>query len=176
MNRISAQFFAQDKTVFASGLIPRAVSLFFTGLCGQHFACHVHHTLWLVGCGDELDCYGAGAGRGAASGCVDRILSITWRSRTHTRRVTMLCSVILFLAGAGCSAFAQNIWILIVGRILLGFGIGFATQVVPFYVSEVTPYKYRGALNMMFQLAINIGVFVATFLNYFVAKMKNGKC
>lgn len=42
-------------------------------------------------------------------------------------------------------------------------------------MSEVAPYKYRGALNMMFQLAITIGIFVANLLNYFFAKMKNGE-
>ena len=48
-------------------------------------------------------------------------------------------------------------------------------QSVPIYVSEVAPYKYRGALNMMFQLAITIGIFVANILNYMFAKMKNGE-
>jgi len=42
-------------------------------------------------------------------------------------------------------------------------------------VSEVAPYKYRGALNMMFQLAITIGIFVANVLNYIFAKMENGE-
>ena len=46
---------------------------------------------------------------------------------------------------------------------------------MPIYVSEVAPYKYRGALNMMFQLAITIGIFVANILNYFFANMKNGE-
>ena len=42
-------------------------------------------------------------------------------------------------------------------------------------MSEVAPYNYRGALNMMFQLAITIGIFVANILNFMFAKMKNGE-
>ncbi|RYR55335.1 hypothetical protein Ahy_A06g030574 isoform A [Arachis hypogaea] len=96
-------------------------------------------------------------------------------TRIFGRRLTMLSGGILFLVGAGFNAFAQKVWMLIVGRMLLGFGIGCANQSVPIYVSEVAPYKYRGALNMMFQLAITIGIFVANVLNYFFAKMENGE-
>ncbi|XP_014517251.1 sugar transport protein 1-like [Vigna radiata var. radiata] len=96
-------------------------------------------------------------------------------TRLFGRRLTMLVGGMLFLIGAGCNAFAVNVWMLILGRILLGFGIGCANQSVPIYVSEVAPYKYRGALNMMFQLAITIGIFVANVLNYIFAKMKNGQ-
>lgn len=50
----------------------------------------------------------------------------------------------------------------------------FGLQSVPIYVSEMAPYKYRGALNMMFQLAITIGILVANLLNYFFAQIKGG--
>ncbi|PHT64493.1 Sugar carrier protein C [Capsicum annuum] len=63
---------------------------------------------------------------------------------------------------------------LIVGRILLGFGIGFANQSVPLYLSEMAPYRYRGALNIGFQLSITIGILVANVLNYFFAKITWG--
>ncbi|WVY92514.1 hypothetical protein V8G54_031602 [Vigna mungo] len=96
-------------------------------------------------------------------------------TRLFGRRPTMIIGGFLFLIGALLNAFAQNVWMLIVGRMLLGFGIGCANQSVPIYVSEVAPYKYRGALNMMFQLAITIGIFVANLLNYIFAKMENGE-
>lgn len=41
----------------------------------------------------------------------------------------MLFGGLLFLVGALINGFAQHVWMLIVGRILLGFGIGFANQV-----------------------------------------------
>ncbi|KAL9303421.1 hypothetical protein ACSQ67_020684 [Phaseolus vulgaris] len=96
-------------------------------------------------------------------------------SRIFGRRLGMISGVCSFLRSAGLNAFAQYVWMLIVGRIFLGFGIGFANRSVPIYMSEVAPYKFRGALNMMFQLAITIGIFVANVLNYIFAKMENGE-
>lgn len=50
----------------------------------------------------------------------------------------------------------------------------FFKQSVPIYVSEMAPYRFRGGLNMMFQLAITIGMLVANLLNYFFAEIKGG--
>jgi hypothetical protein len=38
----------------------------------------------------------------------------------------------------------------------------------------MAPYKYRGALNIGFQLSITIGILIAQVLNYFFAKIKGG--
>ncbi len=45
---------------------------------------------------------------------------------------------------------------------------------MPLYLSEMAPYKYRGALNIGFQLSITIGILIAQVLNYFFAKIKGG--
>ncbi|KAL3519634.1 hypothetical protein ACH5RR_017783 [Cinchona calisaya] len=95
-------------------------------------------------------------------------------TRKLGRKLSMLFGGILFLAGALLNGFAKAVWMLIVGRILLGFGIGFANQAVPLYLSEMAPYKYRGALNIGFQLSITIGILVANVLNYFFAKIPGG--
>lgn len=50
-------------------------------------------------------------------------------TRTFGRKLSMLFGGILFCAGALVNGFAQHVWMLILGRILLGFGIGFANQV-----------------------------------------------
>jgi MFS family permease len=55
---------------------------------------------------------------------------------------------------------------LVVGRIILGIGVGFATQATPLYLSEMAPYNMRGALNILFQLAVTIGIFAAQLINY----------
>ncbi|KAH9610685.1 hypothetical protein KSS87_003694 [Heliosperma pusillum] len=92
-------------------------------------------------------------------------------TRKFGRRLSMLFGGLIFCAGAIINAGAQNVAMLIVGRILLGFGIGFANQSVPLYLSEMAPYKYRGALNIGFQLSITVGILVANVLNYFFAKI-----
>ncbi|OWM91315.1 sugar carrier protein C [Punica granatum] len=95
-------------------------------------------------------------------------------TRRFGRRLSMLFGGLLFCVGALINGFAQAIWMLILGRILLGFGVGFANQSVPLFLSEMAPYKYRGALNIGFQLSITVGILVANILNYFFAKIKGG--
>ncbi|KAE8663704.1 Sugar transport protein 1 [Hibiscus syriacus] len=90
------------------------------------------------------------------------------------RKKTMMFGGLLFTIGAILNGFARSVPMLIIGRVLLGFGIGFANQSVPIYLSEIAPFKYRGALNIMFQLSITIGILVANLLNYFTAKIEGG--
>lgn len=98
----------------------------------------------------------------------------SWITRKFGRKLSMLAGGLLFCVGALINGFAQDVAMLIVGRILLGFGIGFANQSVPLYLSEMAPYKYRGGLNICFQLSITVGILVANILNYAFAKIKGG--
>ena len=82
------------------------------------------------------------------------------------RRPTMFTASCLFILGAGLQAGATNLGMLFVGRLFLGFGIGFANTVVPLYLSEVAPFNFRGALNMLFQLFTTIGILIAGLVNY----------
>lgn len=50
-------------------------------------------------------------------------------TRQFGRKLSMLFGGLLFLVGALLNGFAQKVWMLIVGRLFLGFGIGFANQV-----------------------------------------------
>ncbi|XP_022142028.1 sugar carrier protein C-like [Momordica charantia] len=95
-------------------------------------------------------------------------------TRTFGRRLSMLAGGLLFFAGAIINASAKVVWTLIIGRVLLGFGIGFTNQSVPLYLSEMAPYRFRGALNIGFQLSITVGILIANVLNYFFAKIKGG--
>ena len=52
-------------------------------------------------------------------------------TRKFGRKLSMLFGGAFFLVGALINGFAQHVWMLIVGRILLGVGIGFANQVFP---------------------------------------------
>ncbi|XP_071709232.1 sugar carrier protein C-like [Rutidosis leptorrhynchoides] len=90
------------------------------------------------------------------------------------RKTSMLVGGVTFCAGALLNAFALDIWMLIFGRLLLGFGIGFANQSVPLYLSEVAPSKYRGGINMLFQLSITIGILLANAVNFGFAQIKGG--
>ncbi|KAH8511185.1 hypothetical protein Peur_052804 [Populus x canadensis] len=92
-------------------------------------------------------------------------------TRTWGRKRTMLLGGIIFFIGAALNAGAVDLSMLIAGRILLGVGVGFSIQSVPLYVSEMAPQKHRGAFNIVFQLAITIGIFIANLVNYLTPKI-----
>jgi sugar porter (SP) family MFS transporter len=87
-------------------------------------------------------------------------------TRQKGRRASILVGSVSFFCGGLVNAFAKNIAMLIIGRIFLGFGIGFGNQAVPLYLSEMAPAKIRGAVNQLFQLTTCIGILVANFINY----------
>uniref|UniRef100_A0A5B6YQ88 Putative sugar transport protein 10 n=1 Tax=Davidia involucrata TaxID=16924 RepID=A0A5B6YQ88_DAVIN len=95
-------------------------------------------------------------------------------TRIFGRKVSMCTGGAVFLLGSILNGAATNIAMLIIGRLLLGVGVGFANQSVPVYLSEMAPPKIRGALNIGFQMAITIGILIANLVNYGTAKMKGG--
>ncbi|MCO5609462.1 hypothetical protein L7F22_063688 [Adiantum nelumboides] len=90
----------------------------------------------------------------------------SYTTQKYGRRTSILIGGVSFLVGATLNAFAQNLAMLIVGRIMLGAGIGFGNQAVPLYLSEMAPAKFRGALNMLFQLSTTLGILIANLVNY----------
>ncbi|XP_042516146.1 sugar transport protein 13-like [Macadamia integrifolia] len=98
----------------------------------------------------------------------------SYTTRTLGRKLTMLIAGIFFLAGVVLNVTAINLAMLIVGRILLGCGVGFANQAVPLFLSEVAPTRIRGALNILFQLNVTVGILFANLVNYGTAKIKGG--
>ncbi|GKB57321.1 sugar transport protein 14-like protein [Tanacetum coccineum] len=80
-------------------------------------------------------------------------------TRNKGRRASILCGAVSFFAGAFMNAGAQNIAMLIIGRCLLGVGIGFGNQV------EIAPAKIQGNVNKLIQLTTCLGIFIANFIN-----------
>lgn len=93
-------------------------------------------------------------------------------TRILGRRISMLIGGATFLVGAALNGAAVNVAMLILGRILLGIGVGFANQSIPLYLSEMAPPKLRGGLNMCFQLFITIGILAANLINYGTQKLE----
>ncbi|KAF7837273.1 sugar transport protein 13-like [Senna tora] len=95
-------------------------------------------------------------------------------TRKLGRKLTMLVAGFFFIIGTILNAAAVNIGMLIAGRLLLGCGVGFANQAVPVFLSEIAPTRIRGALNIMFQLNVTIGILIANLINWFTAQIEGG--
>ncbi|KAJ7517511.1 hypothetical protein O6H91_21G027000 [Diphasiastrum complanatum] len=87
-------------------------------------------------------------------------------TRRFGRKPSMLTAGVFFLVGVVFNAAAMNLAMLIIGRIMLGCGVGFANQAVPLYLSEIAPTRFRGGLNILFQLNVTIGILFANLVNY----------
>ncbi len=82
------------------------------------------------------------------------------------RRATLLATSVVFIAGAIVCAAAESIAALVIGRIIVGLGIGLACTTVPVYISEVAPPEARGWQVSLFQLAITIGILGAYLVDF----------
>ncbi|KAL6650827.1 hypothetical protein ACP70R_009752 [Stipagrostis hirtigluma subsp. patula] len=87
------------------------------------------------------------------------------------RQAIMLIGGALFLSGSIINAAAVNIAMLIIGRMLLGFGLGFTLQAAPVYLSETAPARWRGAFTSAYNAFVVIGILSATITNYFTNRI-----
>jgi sugar porter (SP) family MFS transporter len=88
------------------------------------------------------------------------------------RRKLLIATAIIFAVGGIACAVAISPAVLIVGRIIVGLGIGLASATVPVYISEVSPADARGWQVSLFQLAITIGILVAYIVDYAFAAIQ----
>ncbi|XP_027933140.1 probable plastidic glucose transporter 1 isoform X2 [Vigna unguiculata] len=79
-------------------------------------------------------------------------------------RLTFQIDSIPLILGAIISAQAHSLNEVIGGRFLVGLGIGVNTVLVPIYISEVAPTKYRGALGSLCQIGTCLGIITSLIL------------
>ncbi|GFY80784.1 sugar transporter protein 7 [Actinidia rufa] len=105
----------------------------------------------------------------------ENMLTKTTTASTQPQRPSNVYLVLVpcrFLLGAVLNTLAWNLAMLLVGRIMLCFGFGFANQPVPLYLSETAPSHLTGGLDMMFQLATTLEIFTANMIKYRTAKLR----
>ena len=82
------------------------------------------------------------------------------------RRRMLLITSLVFIAGAVVCALCTSFGMLLVGRVIVGLGIGLSSTTVPIYISEVSPARARGWQVSLFQLAITVGILAAYLVDY----------
>lgn len=82
------------------------------------------------------------------------------------RRMVLLATSVIFIAGAVVCALAASLDMLLVGRTVVGLGIGLASITVPLYISESSPPHARGWQVSLFQLAITIGILCGYLVDF----------
>jgi len=91
----------------------------------------------------------------------------------YGRKLTLIATGILFLASALGSAIAPDPYSFSILRFIGGLGVGVSSIVVPAYISEIAPAKYRGRLVALYQFQIVFGILIAFFSNYALSEFLN---
>lgn len=87
-----------------------------------------------------------------------------WINDAYGRKKATLLADVIFALGAIVMAAAPDPYVLILGRFLIGLGIGVASVTAPVYIAEASPSEIRGGL-------VSTNVFMITggqFLSYLV--------
>lgn len=92
----------------------------------------------------------------------------------YGRRSTLLVIALLFIVSSWGSGIAPTSYIFIAFRLLGGVGVGAASVIVPMYIAEIAPARYRGSLGAIQQVSVIIGLFVAFLSNYILVNLAGG--
>lgn len=106
----------------------------------------------LVGCLSIMSLFGS-LGGGKASDAIGR----KW---------TMGFAAVVFQTGACIMAVAPSFFVLMIGRILAGIGIGFGVLIAPVYIAEISPTSARGSLTSYPEIFVNFGILLGYVSNY----------
>jgi MFS family permease len=82
------------------------------------------------------------------------------------RRRTLLLTMLLYSIGTAACAFAPNIWILLVCRVIASLGIGGEWAAGAAMVAEVVPEKRRVEAGALLYTSAPFGLFLATFVTF----------
>lgn len=88
------------------------------------------------------------------------------------RKPVILAASVVFTVGAIVMGAAESKEVLLIGRIIIGAGIGFASMSVPMYISESAPPNYRGFLVTFNNVVLTFGQFFASCVCGFFSKVE----
>jgi len=89
------------------------------------------------------------------------------------RRLTVLTTAAVFVAGVLLAAFSPAYAVLLIARVVIGLAVGSASVIVPLYIGEIAPPRVRGALVSFNQLAITGGILASYLIDYGLSSSQN---
>ncbi|KAG8447057.1 hypothetical protein GDO86_014488 [Hymenochirus boettgeri] len=90
------------------------------------------------------------------------------------RKISILASNLLVLAGSIILITGISFWLLVIGRITIGFAISISSIACCIYVSEIVPPYRRGLLVSLYETGIAFGVLISYATNYFLSDLSEG--
>ncbi|KIW77288.1 hypothetical protein Z517_09734 [Fonsecaea pedrosoi CBS 271.37] len=85
------------------------------------------------------------------------------------RKWTVITGCLIYIIGVVIQMITgpgHGLGVIVAGRLIAGFGVGFESATVILYMSEICPRKVRGALVAGYQFCITIGILLASCVDY----------
>lgn len=82
------------------------------------------------------------------------------------RRITVILGCGVFIIGVVLQTASAGLGLIVAGRLIAGFGVGFVSAIIILYMSEIAPRKVRGAIVSGYQFCICIGLLLASAVDY----------
>ncbi len=89
-------------------------------------------------------------------------------STRYGRKIVLSWAALFYAVSAIASALAPSYTLLVIARMLGGFGVGASLIIAPMYIAEIAPPNIRGRLVSLNQLNIVLGISLAFFTNYLI--------
>jgi MFS transporter, SP family, galactose:H+ symporter len=89
------------------------------------------------------------------------------------RRAALGVIGVTFAVGLAIAALARSYEVLLVGRVVIGFGVGGVSALIPTYLSEISPAQIRGRVLSLNQLLIVIGLLVSYIVDLVFASSED---
>ena len=86
-------------------------------------------------------------------------------SRRAGRKALLACAALLFAIGSVLQTASVNVAMLVLGRVVAGFGLSCATVAGLLFITEVAPANHRGFLLNTFQVNLATGIMLAALTN-----------
>ena len=112
----------------------------------------------------------AGASLGAAAGA---LLAGPLTDR-FGRKALLIADALIYAIGALLSACTWHVAVLLTARTLIGLAIGADSAIATAYIAEYAPRERRGALSMLQQWMITVGILIAYLVALFILEVWPG--
>ncbi|KAF2737841.1 general substrate transporter [Polyplosphaeria fusca] len=89
------------------------------------------------------------------------------------RKMPIWAACVVFVIGTILQTAAFHLPQFAVGRFVVGLGVGSAAMIVPLYISELAPAKYRGRMVAFNNMSVTFGQFFASSLGAGFAQVGN---
>ena len=89
-------------------------------------------------------------------------------SDCYGRKPVIMVADVMFTIGSIIMGYAPSITMLIVGRVIVGLGVGIAAQIVPLYLAEISPQEIRGMMISFNVAMITIGQLLSCIFVYYL--------